>query len=67
MRKPIIAGNWKLNKTISQAVDLVTELQTLVADVSEVEIVVAPVFTALSAVAAALKGNRIGLSAQDLY
>ena len=45
MRKPIIAGNWKLNKTISQAVDLVTELQTLVADVSEVEIVVAPVFT----------------------
>ena len=67
MRKPIIAGNWKLNKTISQAVDLVTELQTLVADVSEVEIVVAPVFTALSAVAAALKENRIGLSAQDLY
>ncbi|HHZ89526.1 TPA: triose-phosphate isomerase [Candidatus Poribacteria bacterium] len=67
MRKPIIAGNWKLNKTISQAVDLVTELQALVADVSEVEIVVAPVFTALSAVAAALKENRIGLSAQDLY
>ncbi|MEC8840749.1 MAG: triose-phosphate isomerase, partial [Candidatus Poribacteria bacterium] len=68
MRKPIIAGNWKLNKTISQAVDFVTELQLLVADATdEVEIVVAPVFTVLSTVAAVLKETRIGLSAQDLY
>ena len=67
MRKPIIVGNWKLNKTISQAIDLVAELQTLVADEDEVEIVVAPVFTALPFVADALKDTRIGLSAQDLY
>ena len=68
MRKPIIAGNWKLNKTISQAVDFVAELQLLVADATDgVEIVVAPVFTALSAVAAVLEETRIGLSAQDLY
>ena len=68
MRKPIIAGNWKLNKTISQAVDFVTELQLLVADATDgVEIVVAPVFTALSAVATVLEETRIGLSAQDLY
>jgi len=67
MRKPIIAGNWKLNKTINLAVDFVDELQSLVADEDEVKIVVAPVFTALSAVAVALRKTRIGLSAQDLY
>ena len=67
MRKPIIAGNWKLNKTINLAVDFVDELQSLVVDEDEVEIVVAPVFTALSAVAVALRKTRIGLSAQDLY
>ena len=67
MRKPIITGNWKLNKTINLAVNFVDELQSLVVDEDKVEIVVAPVFTALSAVAVALRETRIGLSAQDLY
>ena len=67
MRIPIIAGNWKLNNTISESVGLVTQLRALVADVAGVEIVVAPTFTALSAVANALEESNIRLSAQDLF
>ena len=67
MRRPIIAGNWKLNKTIGQAVDFVVELQSLVDETGDVEVVVAPAFTALSAVANALNNSSIGVSAQDLY
>ena len=67
MRTPIIVGNWKLNKTISEAVALVVELRALVTDVTDVEIVVAPVFTGLSAVAGALTGGDIRLAAQDVF
>ena len=67
MRTPIIVGNWKLNKTIREAVALVTSLQPLVADVTDIEIVVAPVFTGLSAVAQALTGKHIQLAAQDVF
>ena len=67
MRRPIIAGNWKLNKTIDQALDFVVELQSLVDETGDVEVVVAPAFTALSAVANALNNSSIGVSAQDLY
>jgi len=67
MRKPIIAGNWKMNKTISEAVALVTSLKGLVKDINDVEIIVAPAFTALNAVADAIKGSNIKLSAQDMY
>ena len=67
MRTPIVAGNWKLNKTISEAVELVTALRDLVANVTDVEIVVAPTFTALSAVARALQGSNIRLSAQNIF
>lgn len=67
MRTPIIVGNWKLNKTIDEAVALVTELGSLVADVTDVEIVVAPVFTGLSAVAQALASGDIRLAAQDVF
>jgi triosephosphate isomerase len=67
MRRPIIAGNWKLNKTISEAVALVTALRPLVANVASVEVVVAPPFTALSAVSKALEGSRIRISAQDVF
>ena len=67
MRKPIIAGNWKMNKTIGEAIDLVKALKVKVADVTDVEIVVAPTFTALSAVADVVKGSNIKLSAQDMH
>jgi len=61
LRRPIIAGNWKLNKTVAQAVDFVVELQSLVDGTGDVEVVVAPAFTALSAVANALNNSSIGV------
>lgn len=67
MRKVIIAGNWKLNKNIKEAVDLANDIKTRCASVSKVDIVVCPVFTALSRVSDVLKGTNIGLGAQDLY
>ena len=67
MRTPIIAGNWKLNKTISEAVAFTTTLKASVADVDDVEIIVAPPFTALAAVNRVIAGSNIRLSAQDVY
>ena len=67
MRTPIVTGNWKLYKTISEAVEFVIALRDLVADVTDVEIVIAPPFTALSAVARALEGSNIRLAAQDVF
>ncbi len=67
MRKPMIAGNWKLHKTISEATSLVTELIPAVAANQEVEIVVAPVYTALSKVAEILGNSNIKLAAQNCY
>ena len=67
MRIPIIAGNWKLNKTISEAVALTTTLKALVADDTDVEIIVAPPFTALAAVSDTIADSNIRLAAQDVY
>lgn len=67
MRVPVIAGNWKLFKTIGEATALVNDLKPLVAGAKGVEIVVAPVFTALSRAAAAAAGSNIRLAAQDCY
>lgn len=66
MRKPIVVGNWKMNKTVQEAVNLVSELKPLIADVSDVEVAVAPPFTALLAVSREIHGTHIGLSAQDV-
>jgi triosephosphate isomerase len=67
MRKPIIAGNWKLNKTSQEAVELVTLLRRELADVTEVDIVICPPFTVLSDVHDLLIDSNIGLGAQNLY
>ena len=67
MRTPIIAGNWKLNKTIEEARAFIEELAPLVQDASDVEILLCPVFTALSATSAAAASTRIGVGAQDIY
>ena len=67
MRTPVIAGNWKLFKTIAEATALVNDLKPLVATTAGVEIVVAPVFTALSRVADAVAGSNIRLAAQDCF
>ncbi|GFE60882.1 triose-phosphate isomerase [Geobacter sp. AOG2] len=67
MRTPVIAGNWKLFKTIGEAVSMVNDLKPLVAATQGVEIIVAPAFTALSRVADELAGSGILLAAQDCY
>ncbi|GFO60102.1 triosephosphate isomerase [Geomonas silvestris] len=67
MRKPVIAGNWKLYKTKQEALSLVEELAPLVADAGQVEIVVAPVFTVLPSLVPAVAGTQINLAAQDVF
>ena len=67
MRRPIIAGNWKMNKTISEAVDLVRQLKASASGVRDVDIVVAPPFTALGAVFREIKGSNVELGAQDVF
>jgi len=67
MRKPVIAGNWKLFKTKAEALALVGELAPLVAGVTDVEIVVAPVFTVLPTLVGAVAGTPINLAAQDVF
>ncbi|SKA17538.1 triosephosphate isomerase [Trichlorobacter thiogenes] len=67
MRTPLIAGNWKLFKTLAEATALVDELAPLISAVDDVEVVVAPVFTAISAVAKAAEKTVIKVAAQDCY
>ena len=67
MRTPIIAGNWKMYKTVAEAVKYVTEFRILMKDISGVEIVVAPTFTALHAAAEAATGSNVGIAAQGMY
>ena len=67
MRRTIIAGNWKMNKTVNESISLVKELKKLVKGVGDREIIVCPPFTSLSAVGAEIKGSNIKLGAQDMY
>ena len=67
MRIPFIAGNWKMFKTVHEAVVFVKELRSTVKDALGVEIVVAPPFTAIHAAAEAARNTNIGVAAQDLY
>ncbi|OGW90880.1 MAG: triose-phosphate isomerase [Omnitrophica bacterium RIFCSPHIGHO2_02_FULL_63_14] len=66
-RRPLIAGNWKLNKTVNEAAQLVTLIKRRSREFGICEVVVCPPYTALSEVAEALIGTEIGLGAQDLY
>ena len=65
MRKPVIAGNWKMYKTLSDAVETVLALKPLVANANHCEVVVAPVFTAIKTVADRLEGSNIQVAGQD--
>ena len=67
MRIPFIVGNWKMFKTVHEAVVFAKELRSLVKDVDEVEIVIAPPFTAIHAVAEAARNTNLGVAAQDLF
>lgn len=65
-RKLIIAGNWKMNKTVAEALDLVGGIKREVKDVKEVDIVVCPPFTALSEVSKAILDSNIRVGAQNM-
>ena len=65
--KPFIAGNWKMNKTIPEALDLVKELREKSADLKDAELVVIPPFTALSEVKKEIEGSSIQLGAQNFF
>ncbi len=67
MRTPFIAGNWKMYKTVADAVKYVKELRGLVKDLDAVEVVLAPTFTALFAAAEAARNSNVGIAAQDLH
>lgn len=67
MRRPVIAGNWKMYKTIREAVDFISKLKPLVEAADHCEVVVAPPFTALRAVAEAVKGSNLRVAAQDTH
>ncbi len=67
MRKPVIAGNWKMYKTIAEAMDFIEKIVPVAAAARHCEVVVAPPFTALAAAALAAKGSKVAISAQDLY
>jgi len=67
MRKPIIAGNWKLNKNIDESIRLVTEIRKEVIDTVGVDIVLCPTFIALSEVKELLLDTDIGLGAQNIH
>ncbi|MGD9152812.1 MAG: triose-phosphate isomerase [Gammaproteobacteria bacterium] len=67
MRIPIIAGNWKMNKTIDEALTLVKEIHYSLTTPPEAEIIVAPVFTALNKVADFLKDSFISVAAQNIF
>ncbi len=67
MRIPFVVGNWKLHKSIGDAVALVTELKNQLASVKGVQIGVAPTFVALAAVAKRLEGSPLATCAQDCF
>jgi triosephosphate isomerase len=67
MRTPIIAGNWKMHKTVAEAVQLAHEIRESVVNIKGVEVVLCPPFTALAAVADVIAKSEIGLGAQNMH
>jgi triosephosphate isomerase len=67
MRAPFVAANWKMFKTVQDAVFYIKELRTLVKGVRDAEVVVAPPFTAIHACAEAARNTNVGLAGQDVY
>jgi triosephosphate isomerase len=66
MRTPIIAGNWKMNKTVQEAKEMVSSLLPMIVN-EEVEVVLAPPFTALYVVGDLIRGTKVKLGAQDIF
>jgi len=66
-RRPLIAGNWKMYKTPDEAAKTARQLVERVADVSDVDIMIAPTFTALAAVLKVIQNSPVGMSGQNLF
>jgi triosephosphate isomerase (TIM) len=66
MRKPVIAGNWKMYKLVGEAVETALALKPLAANANHCEVVIAPTYTALKSVADRLEGSNIKVAAQDI-
>jgi triosephosphate isomerase len=67
MRRPLIAANWKMNKTIQETEDFIRAFIPMVKDVIDVDMVIAPPFTSLPAASGLLKGTNIRLAAQNVF
>jgi triosephosphate isomerase len=67
MRIPVFAANWKMHKTVQEATSFVREFSALVKSLSEVELILAPPFTALAPAAEIARNTRVDIAAQDLY
>ncbi len=67
MRKPFVAGNWKMNKTIAETRDLVFKMSVRLREINSVEKVLCPPFMSLMAASALLEGSGIGLGAQNMH
>ena len=67
MRRPIIAGNWKMYKTVGETRAFFQKMLPEIRDVDHCDIVVAPPFTSLPAAVEEVKGKRVAISAQNLY
>jgi triosephosphate isomerase len=67
MRKPFLAGNWKMNKTPDEAVRLAKELLALLADTKERDVVLCPAFPCLAGVASVVKGSALHVGAQNMH
>ena len=67
MRKPFIAANWKMNKTIEDTSEFINSFIPMVNDVSQVDILIAPPFTSLSSASGLLKNTNVKLGAQNVY
>ena len=67
MKTPFICGNWKMYKTVAETVKYVKEFRSLVKDVTGVEIVLAPPFTAIHAAMEAARASNVAIAAQDLF
>jgi triosephosphate isomerase len=66
LRRPLVAGNWKLNKTLAESVEVAQAVVRCIDASGSTEVVIAPVFTALAKVSDVLAGTSVGLAAQDV-
>ena len=67
MRKPFIAANWKMNKTIEETEAFINDFLPMVKDITDVDILIAPSFTSLGAASRLLKSSNVILAAQNVY